>query len=311
MNHKIMSRTRTLQQGVTLIELMIALAIGLLIVLVVTSAYMSGIGAQRAQTDLTRLEESARFGFDLLSRSIRRAGFRDTHSSYPPGYVGKAFPDGYVGSVANEFCATTPTGSAIGGTNDPTTVDLGGGVTANVVNNSDTITVRYYGQDNPAHTAADGAVLDCLGNAVRRGSLVQDRIYVAADAANGGEPTLFCSTDNPAANPKNLALIPGIESMQLLFAEDTDLDTVPNRYVPFNAAPNVPDPDDVRGVLVSLVVRTPNATGSDRIAKPVKHFGDDYAAVNDAGSVFPGSADGRTRLHFANYISLRNFPICE
>lgn len=294
-----------LQRGVTLIELMIALAIGLLIVLVITSAYMSGIGAQRAQTDITRVEESARFGFDLLSRAIRRSGFRDVASAYPVGYVGNR---------AQEFCATEPTGSAIRATNDATTVDLGGGVSANVLNNSDTITVRYYGEDNPAHTDADGVVLDCLGNAVRRGTLVQDTIYVAADPANNNEPTLFCNTDNPAvALPadRNLALIPGVESMQLLYAEDTDGDTIANRYVPANKLTSI---DDARGILVSLVVRSPNVTATDRAAKTFRHFGTDYdeAAANDAaGGTFTGAADGRVRLQFSNFISLRNFPVCK
>ena len=62
---------------------------------------------------------------------------------------------------------------------------------------------------------------------------MQDTIYVAADPANNNEPTLFCNTDNPAG-PGNLALIPGVETMQLLYAEDTDGDTVANRYVPAN-----------------------------------------------------------------------------
>lgn len=290
-----------LQRGVTLVELMIALAIGLLILLVITSAYMSGIGTQRAQTDMTRVEESARFGFDLLSRAIRRSGFRDVTSAYPVGYVGNR---------AQEFCGTDPTGSAFRATNDATTVDLGGGVTANVVNNSDTITVRYYGEDNPAHTGADGVVLDCLGNAVRRGTLVQDTIYVAADPANNNEPTLFCNTDNPAG-PGNLALIPGVETMQVLFAEDTDGDTVANRYVPANKLGAI---DDARGVLVSFVVRSLNATGSDRSAKTLRHFGNDYdevAAGDAAGGTFTGAADGRVRLQFSNFISLRNYPVCK
>lgn len=293
-----------LQHGLTLVELMIALAIGLLIVLVVTSAYMSGIGTQRAQTDMTRLEESARFGFDLLSRAIRRSGYRDVTSAYPVGYVG---------TRAQEFCGTDPIGSALRATNDATTVDLGGGVTANVLNNSDTITVRYYGQDKPDHTAADGVVLDCLGNPVRRGTLVQDTIYVAADPTNNNEPTLFCNTDNPAApaGSRNLALIPGVETIQILYAEDTDGDTIANRYAPANKLTSI---DDVRGMLVSLIVRTPNATGSDRSAKTLQHFGNDYdyAAAQDAGGgTFTGAADGRVRLQFSNYISLRNYPLCK
>lgn len=294
------------QQGLTIVELMVAMAIGLLIGLVVFASYMSGIGTQRAQTDLTRLEESARFGFDLLSRSIRRAGFRDTLTVYPPTYPATQ-------PRAQEFCSTETAGSAIRATNDAATVDLGSGVTANVLNDSDTITVRYYGQDNAAHNAADGVVLDCLGNAVRRGTLIQDTIYVAADATNDNEPTLFCSTDNPAApaGSKNLPLIPGVESMQLLYAEDTEGDTIPNRYVPFNKIAN---PDDIRGVVVSLIVRTRSATGSDRTAKTFTHFGGNYdAAGNDDthGGQFAGAADGRVRLQFANYASARNFPVCK
>ncbi|MGB7987796.1 MAG: PilW family protein [Candidatus Methylophosphatis roskildensis] len=306
MKHDTMMSRSFLQRGVTLIELMIALAIGLLIVLVITSAYMSGIGAQRAQTDLTRLEESARFGFDLVSRSVRRAGFRDTLSTYS---------DLYAGPIAQEICGADPAvGPSIRATNDLSTVDLGGGVVANIHNKSDSLTVRYYGQDNPDNTGPDGVVLDCLGNAVRRGTLVQDTIYVAADPANNNEPSLFCSTDNPAVvNPadRNLALIPGVESLQLLYAEDTDGDTVTNRYAPAN---KVAVWDDVRGVLVSLIVRTTQATGSDRLAKTFKHFGDDYDAAANAdaeGGTYTGTADGRVRLQFANFMSLRNFPVCK
>lgn len=299
------------QCGFTIIELMVAMTIGLLIGLVVFAAYTSSIGTQRAQTDISRLEESARFGFDLLARAARRAGYRDTTSAYPLTYAGQR---------AKEFCSTDPTGAEIQATNDPADVDLGGGVKPAVLNLSDTITVRYYGQDNPAHNDADGVVLDCLGNTVRRGggkadgSPVQDIIYVAADPANNNEPTLFCKTDNPTAGVNNnLALIPGVESMQLVYAEDTDGDTVANRYVPSN---KVTSWDDVRGVLISFVVRTPNTTGADRTSKTFLPFGPDYdAAGNDdsAGGGFtsPTATDGRVRLQFSNYISLRNFSVCN
>lgn len=303
-------RRPILQRGVTLVELMIALAIGLLIVLVVTSAYMSGIGAQRAQTDIARLEESARFGFDMIARAIRRAGYRDI------------FPN----SEPTPFCAAkgvafASAGTAIRASNDDATLDLGGGVTENVLNKSDSIRVRYYGEDRPAAPGTpDGAVLDCLGNAVARNTLVQDTIYVAADAANGNEPTLFCTTDNPTANPKTMALIPGIESMQMLYADENDADTKPKRYLP-------PDPtklDAIRqengivGLIVSFVVRTREATGSDRGAKTFSHFGAAYAGdppvapAGDLGSVFtsPTGTDGRVRLQFSNYISLRNSVYC-
>ena len=52
--------------GFTLIELLISMTIGLLIALVVTQAYLSSLTTQRSQTDQTRLNESARFAFDLI-----------------------------------------------------------------------------------------------------------------------------------------------------------------------------------------------------------------------------------------------------
>lgn len=70
----------------------------------------------------------------------------------------------------------------------------------------------------------------------------------------------------------------------------------------------------MRGVLVSLIVRTTQATGSDRLAKTFKHFGDDYDAAANAdaeGGTYSGAADGRVRLQFANFMSLRNFPVCK
>lgn len=296
------------QQGLTIVELMVAMAIGLLIGLVVFASYLSGVGTQRAQTDMTRLQESARFGFELLARAIRRAGFRDSTAQTAP-----------------EFCSVDPgtAGAQFSATNDAAEVDLGGGVKPAVFNGSDVITVRYYGQDDPAEAPGtpDGVVLDCLGNPVSRdggkadGSPVQDTIYVASDPVTG-EPTLYCNTDNPpavAAGTANLPLIRGVESLQILYAEDTDPgpDPVPNRYVPINKVTSV---DDVRGMLISLVLRTPNATGADRTEKTFKHFGDDYnAGANDdaKGGEFVGLDDGRVRVQFGNYIAMRNFPACS
>ena len=50
--------------------------------------------------------------------------------------------------------------------NDPTTVNLGNGVTMAVANRSHSITVRYYGENDASGTGADNVILDCLGNPV-------------------------------------------------------------------------------------------------------------------------------------------------
>lgn len=294
------------QRGVTLVELLVAMAIGLVVVLVVSAAYLSGLNTQRSQSDMTRLQESARFAFDLLSKEMRKAGYRNTYGIYPASYN--------LGATrAQEFCVSQPAGSPIVGTNDATTVTVAGGGTATVLNSSDIITARYYGEDNAAGTAADGSVLDCGGNAVRRGTLVTDTLYVALDPSNNSEPTLFCSTTNPAG-PANLPLIAGVESMQILYGEDTDIvggttsGTI-NRYVPAHLLAST---DNISSILVSLVIRTPNFVASDVRTAAFNHFGSSYdpAANTDPGSVFPPPADRRLRLQFPTVIAVRNFSLC-
>ena len=34
-------------------------------------------------------------------------------------------------------------------------------------------------------------------------------------------------------------------------------------------------------------------------------------AGDTAGGTFTGAADGRVRLQFSNFISLRNYPVCK
>ena len=63
------------ESGISLVELLIAMVIGLLVLLAVSQAYITGIGAQRSQTDVSRLNETGRFAFLHLSNAIQRAGF--------------------------------------------------------------------------------------------------------------------------------------------------------------------------------------------------------------------------------------------
>lgn len=62
-------------RGLTLVELMIALAIGLVLILVVAAVYVSSRQTYRSGEGISRLQESARFAFTFMSRDIRQAGF--------------------------------------------------------------------------------------------------------------------------------------------------------------------------------------------------------------------------------------------
>jgi type IV pilus assembly protein PilW len=62
------------QIGLTLIELMISITIGLVVVGAVTYAYVGSQGAYRGNESLARIQEAGRFALDSIARDIRGAG---------------------------------------------------------------------------------------------------------------------------------------------------------------------------------------------------------------------------------------------
>lgn len=307
------------EKGFTLIEIFVAMIVAMIILGVVSESYLSGLATQRLQSEALRVQESGRFALDLISRSVRRAGYRNTYAA--------------GGSTAREFCsATAGLGSPTDGSqDDPVTIDVqvdGGSETVSILNASDVLVVRSYGEDNPAGTAADGSVIDCLGNSIRRGDLLEETLFISQDPrleedeeknSNDGEPALYCSVQLNGVKKDAQTMVTGVESMQILYGEDTDDDGVTNRYVPSS---NVSNPDAVFSAMVSIVVRSANPT--TRIVEPVFRFfhfngtDDDstWFSPNESGTVSGQvkevtlPADKRIRRQFDSTISFRNFSQC-
>lgn len=63
------------QSGLTLLELMISLALGLLLVTGIGTIYVGSNQAYRVQEQNARIQEAGRFALDVLGRSIRQAGY--------------------------------------------------------------------------------------------------------------------------------------------------------------------------------------------------------------------------------------------
>lgn len=63
--------------GFTLVELMVAMAIGLFLIAGASTVYLSSRSANIDINDLSRMQEGVRFAGDFLVRDIRNAGFRD------------------------------------------------------------------------------------------------------------------------------------------------------------------------------------------------------------------------------------------
>lgn len=299
-------RSPAAESGVTLVELMIAITISMLILLAITQLYLSSYSTQKSQDDSTRLNESARFSFDLISREMRKAGFRNNWET---------------GSTSPVFCSAqavsdSNAGPSMLGKNDPATVDpatadFSGGTQVAISNSSDVLRVRYFGEG----TAGTSDVADCHGYPVARDILVEDTLFIAADPNNGNEPALWCNSTNTTragvtTNRGKIALVAGVESMQFLYGEDTDADGIVNQYLPWRTGVTVAD--NILGVKASVVVRGPN--NNNVVSNSTfQHFSASYPSVanSDSGAVFTAPSDAHLRKLFSTETATRNFRYCD
>ena len=68
------SRPAARQAGFTLIELMIAMILGLVVIAGITSVFLAGQQSFRANHALSDVQDSSRIAFELMARDIRQAG---------------------------------------------------------------------------------------------------------------------------------------------------------------------------------------------------------------------------------------------
>lgn len=215
-----MTRRATMAKGFTLVELMVALALGMLLAIVVAQLFANTRDSNRATEDSGRIQESMRYAATVIGRTVRIAGYK----SDPLADSATIFP---------------AAARALDGTN--------GAATA-----SDTLIVRFQGA-GPTTGTADSTVLNCLGAAVAPDFAGTAKSYNRFSIATGadGRNALFCNTD--AANPllAGTELVPGVEAMQVIFGEDTTADGTADRFVPVGS---VTDLDNVVAVRVYLLV---------------------------------------------------------
>ncbi len=232
------------QQGLTLIELMVALLISLLIMAGLFTVYQSNQRGFRLNDGLTRVQENGRFALDFLSRDIRQAGFpsRDPNSNvvFPPEFQFFLFTGGLNDAAVVGNPNTSDTLSLRHGMFGSLTTDCAG---------------AFPVPGDPTQGNSDGLIdLNQNGKIWSSDGNTTLNVYDIQDTGrtnNRGLPVfaLFCNGNE---------MVEGIENMQVLYGVDTDpnpttRDYVANQYYTFNLIPDL-DGDGVTdwGNIVSL-----------------------------------------------------------
>ncbi|MEN3278359.1 MAG: type pilus assembly protein PilW [Massilia sp.] len=199
-------------RGMTLVELLVALALGLGVLLAASSLLVGANTAHLAHADAVDIDDGGRYALALIGRAVGQGAFVDWEG------LGPAAPD-----------PAAP--AALAGLDSRTLVKTSQAIAnplPDAVNGSDVLAVRYAGA-GPAPDG-DGSVLDCAGFSVHGTEEGWSIFYVARNA--DGEPELRCKyrgTGNWSAD----AIVKGVDGFQVLYGLDTDTpaDGVPNRYV--------------------------------------------------------------------------------
>ena len=231
---------RRWQSGLTLVELMVAMAISLMLIAGAIKLFVASKELFMLQQHSAHAQEGGRVGMFVMSHVIRQAGF------YRNGLL--AAEDARL-----LFPAAAP--ALVGEEGDKA---------------PDAITIRYQGHE-------DGTVLDCLGNPVtcmgntvcaahpQAGAILAiNRFFLTPVSPESGLRSLSCTRSIPSANPPKedtQPLIEGVSDLQFVYGVDVDGDRAADRYLKADQVAVMSDWSRVMSVRVTFTSQGGAAAG--------------------------------------------------
>ena len=200
------------QRGLTIVELMIAVAIGALVMLLTVTLLLTSNSGFVAQAEAAGVDDAGRFALASIERAAHQSAFVDWEREDMAGGADPARPPRVRGLDAASLSGAAP---ALGG------------VRPAAVNGSDILALRSAGA-GPGE--GDGSMTTCAGFSVGSGQDGWSIFYVGLNAA--GDAELRCKYKG-ANNWSAEAVIGGVDSFQVLYGLDTDPvpDGTANRYL--------------------------------------------------------------------------------
>lgn len=231
-----MKRSPQYQTGLSLLELMVAMIIGLFIIVGISSVYLGNKRSNITTNELSLLQDNGRAILEQLTEIIQHTGYSST-SAAPTSEV-------FINSaVTNSSCS------------DGSDSVVDASIFSTMTNNTaygDTVGVIYLGDDllNTDCGATQLPASCRMGSgATSAAARIYNYFYVAPDATTG-VPELLCSGSR-SADVQSIAR--GVENLQLTYGEDTDADGTPDRYV---SSANVSSWGNVLSVNIAVLVRS-------------------------------------------------------
>lgn len=265
------------QQGLSLLELMISMFIGLFLLVGIASSYLSSKKTSVQRDEYSLLQENGRLALDIMSQTIVHSGYK----AFPSGNIN---PSSFITDKVVSATCNNGDGESVLQPNLFTADSTKNGP----LNSSDSIGVVYLGDDF--------IFTDCSGNTLPAGCRISETnqnsdtasIYSAFFIADS---TLQCTGSRANASE---VIAEGIENMQVLYGINIDDDPEVDRYI--NASQVAAFEDNIVSVQIAVLVRS---------SREVKDFSESkvYSLLDNA---YTSPNDRFMRAVFTNTINLRN-----
>ena len=329
MNRKAKTTMARYQRGLTLVEVMIAMVIGLVLVGGVLQVFASSRQTYRVHDAVSRMQENGRMALEIIARDIRMADFwgcaadvTNVVNNLDTGGVGYIdFLSGGIGGT--EGAGNAPdTLSLLGGSDSGISLEppYGPQASANIkvaagnglqqdqiIMVSDCSSADIF-QISNANPDGSGSIVHNTGNASPGNFNVTNPGCPGANAhclskVYGADASIFAtqtvnyaiatgSEGHPALFRNGVEFLDGIENFQVLYGEDTDGTNIANYYVPAN---QVTDMNNVISIRFAVVARSYDDELNDGAAQSYSVLGTNVTAT-----------DERLRQVYSSTVTVRN-----
>ncbi|WP_250513876.1 PilW family protein [Caballeronia sp. INDeC2] len=173
-------------RGHTLLEMTIALALGMLIVTASLSLYRGQRAAFDRAADAARIHEAGSTALDMLGQQLQMAGFASGPDSNVEASIFGCAQGRVVGAESAASCES-------------------------LAGHSDGLQVRYAADVVSTWPSSTGVPTDCIGQTVSD-AIVTNRFYAKASSSTG-EPELYCEGGGKQSQP----MVEGIERIRVMY----------------------------------------------------------------------------------------------
>lgn len=278
------------QQGLTLIELLISLAVGVIVSIVGVQLFTTGLSSFTLQKGLGDVNDSGRFGLEFLAKNIQPSGYAMYTNTYMPVVMDAGqIPGGTEAMVSRNNTFNIGLGQSdqlVIRTWVPSTVeqprDCEGNLVPNTTNDPGVFMIARYFLRNDTQTNSVALVCDA-------GSYTED----AASITDYDGDTETAGT----------VLMSFVESFQVLYGITTDATSMtPMRFVTSAEYTGLASPPRIVAVRVGTLVRSAEKAGNlPSAATPINLLGEEITA--DAQNT---AESGVIRRQFVKTVALRN-----